>query len=109
MTAGAIPLLAIAVPEISRIHPGEVSVASWAGLVYSTLMALVFGYIAWSRGVQAIGATRTSVYVNLIPVVAAATAWVWLGESLSSRQLLGATAMIAGILLSRKSESRADQ
>lgn len=109
MTAGAIPLLAIAVPEIYRMHPGEVSVASWAGLVYSTLMALVFGYIAWSRGVQAIGSTRTSVYVNLIPVVAAATAWVWLGESLSSLQLLGATAVIAGILLSRESASRGDQ
>lgn len=109
MTAGALPLLAIAVPEISRIRPGEVSAASWAALAYSTLMALVFGYMAWSRGVQAIGSTRTSVYVNLIPVVAAATAWVWLGERLSSRQFLGATAVIAGILLSRRSESRADQ
>ena len=109
MTAGAIPLLAIALPEIYRMHPGEVSAASWAGLVYSTLMALVFGYMAWSRGVQAIGSTRTAVYVNLIPVVAAATAWVWLGERLSSRQLLGATAVIAGILLSRRSPLGTDQ
>jgi len=109
MAAGAIPLLAIALPEISRILPGEVSLASWSGLAYSTLMALVFGYIAWSRGVQAIGSTRTAVYVNLIPVVATATAWFWLGERLSSRQLLGAAAVIAGILLSRRSGSRADQ
>jgi len=109
MAAGAIPLLAIALPEISRIRPGEVSLASWSGLAYSTLMALVFGYIAWSRGVQAIGSTRTAVYVNLIPVVATATAWFWLGERLSSRQLLGAAAVIAGILLSRRSGSRADQ
>jgi drug/metabolite transporter (DMT)-like permease len=109
MTAGAVPLLAIAIPEISRIRPGEVSAASWAGLAYSTLMALVFGYIAWSRGVQAIGSTRTSVYVNLIPVVAAATAWAWLGERLSSRQLLGAAAVIAGILLSRGLKSPAAQ
>jgi drug/metabolite transporter (DMT)-like permease len=109
MAAGAIPLLAIALPEISRIRPGEVSLASWSGLAYSTLMALVFGYIAWARGVQAIGSTRTAVYVNLIPVVATATAWFWLGERLSSRQLLGAAAVIAGILLSRRSGSRADQ
>ncbi len=109
MTAGAVPLLAIALPEILRIRLQEVSIASWLGLAYSTLMALVFGYLVWSRGVQAIGSTRTSVYVNLIPVVAAATAWVWLGERLSTRQLLGAAAVIAGILLSRRPESPADQ
>ena len=107
MTAGALPLLAIALPEISRIRPGEVSTASWAGLIYSTLLALVFGYVAWSRGVQAIGSTRTAVYVNLIPVVAAATAWVWLGERLSSRQLIGAVAVIVGILLARRLKSPA--
>jgi drug/metabolite transporter (DMT)-like permease len=49
------------------------------------------------------------VYVNLIPVVAAATAWAWLGERLSSRQLLGAAAVIAGILLSRGLKSPAAQ
>lgn len=109
MAAGAIPLLLLAIPEIARIKPREVSVASWSGLVYSTLMALVFGYIAWSRGVMAIGSTRTAVYVNLIPVVATATAWLWLGERLSPRQLLGAVAVMAGILLSRRRERRVDQ
>jgi len=109
MAAGAVPLLLIALPEIARIRPREVSLASWSGLIYSALMALVFGYIAWSRGVMAIGSTRTAVYVNLIPVVATATAWLWLDERLSPRQLVGAGAVIAGILLSRRRRSRADQ
>jgi drug/metabolite transporter (DMT)-like permease len=108
MAAGAIPLLVIALPEIARIQVREVHPASWAGLVYSTLMALVFGYVAWSRGVREIGSTRTSMYVNLIPVVATATAWVWLGERLSFRQFAGAVAVVAGIALSRRL-SRADQ
>jgi len=109
MAAGAVPLLLIALPEIVRIRPREVSVASWSGLVYSALMALVFGYVVWSRGVMAIGSTRTAVYVNLIPVVATTTAWLWLGERLSSRQLVGAGAVIAGILLSRRHQARVDQ
>lgn len=102
MTAGAIPLLVIALPEIARIQPRAVSLASWSGLAYSTLLALVFGYVAWSRGILAIGSTRTAVYVNLIPVVATATAWFWLGERLSARQLVGAVAVIVGIGLSRR-------
>lgn len=102
MTAGAIPLLAIGLPEIMRINVRDVPLASWAGLTYSTLMALVFGYLVWARAVQAIGSTRTSVYVNLIPVVATASAWVWLGERLSGLQLVGAAAVITGIALSRR-------
>jgi drug/metabolite transporter (DMT)-like permease len=58
---------------------------------------------------MAIGSTRTAVYVNLIPVVATTTAWLWLDERLSPRQLVGAGAVIAGILLSRRRQSRADQ
>jgi len=108
MAAGAIPLLVVAVPQIARIRVTEVHPTSWAGLLYSALMALVFGYVAWSRGVQEIGSTRTSMYVNLIPVVATATAWAWLGERLSSRQFLGGAAVIAGIALSRRL-SRTDQ
>jgi drug/metabolite transporter (DMT)-like permease len=109
MAAGAVPLLLIALPEISRIRPGDVGLWSWLGLAYSTFMALAFGYIAWSRGVLAIGSTRTVVYVNLIPVVATITAWIWLGERLSPRQLLGASAVIAGILLSRRRRVRIAQ
>jgi drug/metabolite transporter (DMT)-like permease len=106
MAAGALPLLLIALPQIMLLRPREVSLASWSGLAYSMLMALVFGYLAWSRGVSAIGSTRTSVYVNLIPVVATATAWLWLDERLSARQLLGGVAVITGIWLSRRRRAR---
>ena len=109
MVTGAVPLLAMGLPEIVSIRVDEVSLASWAGLLYSALFALVFGYLAWSRGVQAIGSTRTASYVNLIPVVATATAFVWLGERLSSLQLLGGVAVIAGIALSRRLSPRSDQ
>lgn len=109
MVAGAVPLLLMGLPEIVSIQIDEVSFTSWLGLLYSALLALVFGYLAWAHGIQAIGSTRTSLYVNLIPVVATATAWVWLGERLSPRQLLGATAVIVGITLSRRLNSRSDQ
>lgn len=109
MVAGAVPLLAMGLPEIVSMRVDDVSLASWAGLLYSALFALVFGYLAWSRGVQAIGSTRTASYVNLIPVVATATAFVWLGERLSSLQLLGGVAVIAGIALSRRLSPRSDQ
>ena len=109
MVAGAVPLLLIAMPEILATNLREISAASWGGLLYSTAMALVFGYLAWSRGLQLIGSARTSIYVNLIPVVATVTAWVWLDERLSPRQLAGAATVILGIALSRRLAANANQ
>ena len=109
MVAGAVPLLLIAMPEILATNLREISAAGWGGLLYSTAMALVFGYLAWSRGVQLIGSARTSIYVNLIPVVATVTAWVWLDERLSPRQLAGAATVILGIALSRRLAANASQ
>ena len=109
MVAGAVPLLLIAMPEILATNLREISAASWGGLLYSAAMALVFGYLAWSRGIQLIGPARTSIYVNLIPVAAAATAWVWLDERLSPRQLAGAATVIMGIALSRRLAANANQ
>ncbi|MBE22027.1 MAG: hypothetical protein CL481_07625 [Acidobacteria bacterium] len=56
----------------------------------------------WAYAIQAIGSTRTSLYVNLVPVIATVSAWVWLDERLSPLQLLGAIAVITGIILSRR-------
>jgi len=109
MAAGGLPLVLVGLPEIVSIRVNEVSFASWLGLLYSALLALVFGYFFWAHGIQTIGSTRTSLYVNLIPVVATVTAWVWLDERLSSLQVMGAIAVITGITLSRRLNLRSEQ
>ena len=38
-------------------------------------------YLLWYRGVRVIGQNRTSVYQNLVPVVALLSAWLWLSET----------------------------
>ena len=109
MAAGGLPLVLVGLPEIVSIRVNEVSFASWLGLLYSALLALVFGYFFWAYAIQAIGSTRTSLYVNLVPVVATVSAWVWLDERLSPLQLLGAIAVITGITLSRRLNLRSEQ
>lgn len=56
--------------------------------------------------VPRIGSTRTSVFSNLVPVVALAVAWVWLGETPTGLQLAGAAVVIGGMTLTRT--ARAD-
>lgn len=79
----------------------------WSAIVYSSLLALVFGYSAWYYGVQKLGSTRTSGYSNLTPVVGLAVGMISLGETLSPLQWLGAAIIFTGLILNRFSRPQA--
>jgi drug/metabolite transporter (DMT)-like permease len=48
-----------------------------------------------------VGGTRTAIYMCVTPLVAAAGAWVLLGERLHPLQGMGAVFIVAGVLLTR--------
>ena len=73
----------------------------WAAVAYSGLLALVVAYLFWYRGVRVLGPTRASMYANLQPLFAIAVAWAVLGEAPRVMQIAGATAIMAGLLLTR--------
>jgi drug/metabolite transporter (DMT)-like permease len=70
-------------------------------LVYSAIFAIVVSYMIWYTAVQKIGGTRTSVYSNLVPIVALAVAVLWRGEPLGPPKLLGAALVLAGVAITR--------
>ena len=79
----------------------EISFGAWAGLVYSATFALCISYLIWYTAVQRIGSARTSIYSNMVPVVAMIVAAVWLRESISVMQIGGAASIIAGVALTK--------
>jgi drug/metabolite transporter (DMT)-like permease len=93
------------VPLVSRhlrsLDPGSVSGLTWFSLVYSALFALCVAYTIWYAAVREIGSARTSIYSNLVPIVAMLTAVVFLGESLGIRKVIGAAAVLAGVAMTR--------
>ena len=79
----------------------RISGGTWLALVYSALFALCVAYTIWYMAVREIGSARTSVYSNLVPIVAMLTAVVFLGERLTAARLLGAAAVLVGVALTR--------
>ncbi len=63
---------------------------------------MVIAYMFWYRGLRVLGATRTSVYGNLHPVVAIFIAWIFLNEVPTPWQGVGMVTIVGGILLTRK-------
>lgn len=83
------------------VDVGAFSAGAWAGIVYSALFSLVAAYVIWYTAVQRMGGSRTSMYSNIVPLVAMAIAAVWLGEPMTASKIAGAAAVLAGVLLTR--------
>lgn len=101
MLLGTIMYLPLAAPALARVEWSAVSALTWIKLVYSSLFAICVAYTIWYAAVREIGSARTSVYSNLLPIVAMVTAFVWLGEPLGWDKLFGAAAVLAGVALTR--------
>jgi drug/metabolite transporter (DMT)-like permease len=102
MLLGTMLYVPLAAPRLSRVPWAAISPITWVKLVYSALFALCVAYTIWYAAVRAIGSARTSVYSNLLPIVAMITAWLWLHEPIGTAKILGAAAVLAGVALTRQ-------
>lgn len=94
-------IVVLGLPDLLRTNLEGVPVGAWAAVVYAGVLALAVAYVAWYRGVEKLGSSRTAVYSNLVPVVALLTGWLWLGEVPSSLQIAGAALVVASLTLAR--------
>jgi len=101
MAMGTLMYVPFGLPDLMRLDWRAVTPGAWAGLVFSAVFALFAAYIVWHTSIQRIGNVRTSMYSNLIPVSALATAIAVLGDRLTARQAAGAAACLVGVGLTR--------
>ena len=98
---GTLVYLPLVWPHIRAVDWSRVSGWTLGLSIYSALFALCVAYTIWYVAVRQIGSARTSAYSNLIPVVAMASAALFLGEPLEWRKVIGAAAVLAGVALTR--------
>ncbi len=101
MTSGSLFCLVFALPGMVRMDWGSVSLPAWGAVLYASVGALVIAYLLFYRGIRVLGPTRTAMYSNLQPIIALAVAAIVLSERPTGWQLLGATLIMAGLLISR--------
>lgn len=74
-----------------------VSPAAWGGIFYAGFISIALAYLIWSMGVQRLGAARTAVFNNLVPVVTFALAFAILHEPIAWLQIMGGVIVLAGV------------
>lgn len=101
MAIGSALYAPLGVPTLLGLEWSAVSGWAWLLLVYSAVFALVVAYLIWYTAVQRVGNTRTSIYSNVVPLVAMAVAAVALGEPITARKIAGAAGILAGVVFTR--------
>jgi drug/metabolite transporter (DMT)-like permease len=99
---GTIPLVLVGIPAMADLDWSAVSTVAWTAMALSGVFAIGLAYFFWNYGVAQLGSARTSIYSNLSLPAALATAWMWLGETLTPMQAAGTLLALGGVVLARR-------
>lgn len=83
--------------ELPRLDWAGISGRSLAALAYLTLFATCAAFLFYNFALTRVPAGRAAVFINGIPVVTAAGAWVLLGESLTPLQMGGGLLVLSAV------------
>ena len=74
----------------------------WVGIVYLALFGTVLAFVWFYKGVHALGATRASQFINLVPVSGVCLAVLLLDEPVTAPLLVGGMLVIVGLWLTNR-------
>jgi drug/metabolite transporter (DMT)-like permease len=98
---GGVLLVPLGLAELAVVPP-KPTLEGAAAVLYLAVFAGALGYWLWSYGVARIQAGRASVYLNLLPLVAALSGVLFLGERLGAGEIAGGTLIVGGVLMTSR-------
>ncbi len=78
------------------------SPAAWGSLVYLALGGSALAFVWYYRGVEALGAARAGVFINLVPVSGVLLSAGLLGEPVDGSLVAGGALVLAGIAVTNR-------
>lgn len=96
MAAGAAVLLVVALGSHSPVH--AVDLKAGAALAVMVVAGTVLAYLFWGMGIARLGAGRTALFINLVPVFAMLTGAA-VGALPSGAQLAGGLLVLGGVAI----------
>lgn len=102
---GAVMLLIISlIKEDQWSTVLQVSNQTMLEVLYMAVCATVVAFLLFNWGIQCIGATKASAYINLMPVNALWIAVFLYGEKISTYHLIGMLLTIAGVVITTQNK-----
>lgn len=104
MVAGALVLLAAALGSDSHIH--ALGAKAGIAMAFMVVAGTVLAYLFWGLGIARMGAGRTAIFINLVPVFAMLTG-AFIGDIPTGAQLTGGLLVLGGVAISMLPPRRA--
>jgi drug/metabolite transporter (DMT)-like permease len=96
---GIIFLLPLYIWELAGSATMTLTYPVIVSILYVALFPSIVAYFCWNRGVEVLGANRTGLFINLIPVFASILAVLFLGEPLQAFHMIGMALIFGGMIL----------
>jgi len=80
----------------------QTTIGGWTSVVYMAIFASVGGYLIQQMSIKKMGPSKTSLYVNLVPVFSMVLAFFILGEAISAVKVAAASLIIGGVYMNTK-------
>jgi len=81
--------------------------SAWFSILYLGIFGTVLGFVWYYEGIEAIGATKASQFINFVPITAVLLAFFILGEPITLSLAAGTALVCLGVYLTSKSPRRA--
>lgn len=97
----AVGVFAVAPFYVWEVAGGRLIAArpeSWLAIAYVCVFPSLIAYLFYNRGIELIGSAATGLYLNVMPVMGAILAVLFLGEEIHSHHVVGVTLIGIGIL-----------
>jgi drug/metabolite transporter (DMT)-like permease len=78
------------------------SIYDWVSLTFLGLLGTAVGVSFYYRAIQKIGASRSSVFINLVPFFSILLSWLMLGEAMKFSVLSGGLLLLTGVYLTNR-------
>ena len=79
----------------------HLSVPVWTLALWTIVLGTIIPFALVIFALRHLAATRVGITMTFEPVAASVVAWAWLGETLSTAQILGGAVVLLGILLAQ--------
>lgn len=100
LSIGFILMVPAVAVELALVSIDKINSLEWAALFYLGIFPSVCSFLLWNRAVVLIGPSKSSIFLNLIPVFGGLAAFLGLGEMITSSQIIGGCLVFVGVFLS---------
>jgi drug/metabolite transporter (DMT)-like permease len=88
-----------AIVEIPKLNAQAFNIQVWASLLFLGVMGTAVAFVWYNQAIQKLGAQKTVVFNNLVPIFGVIFAWALLNEPLTVSLVVGGLIAVAGVFI----------